>query len=95
MSDNTVIRKNPDIVTRVIAEETILLPVYRTSEEIDAIYTLNDSAAMVWDLIDGRRTVGDLKRLILQRCQTTPEDVDRELTELLKDFQGINAIVIG
>jgi hypothetical protein len=92
MRDNTVVRKHPDIVTRVIAEETILLPVVRSSEEINAIYTLNASAALVWQLIDGKRTVGDLKRVILQRCETTPDGVDQELAELLKDFKEIRVI---
>ncbi len=93
MSGKTVLRKNPEIVTRVIAEETILLPVYRTSEEIDSIYTLNSSAAMVWDLIDGKRTVRQLKEAVLKRCEATPEEVDRELDELLNDLRTIKAIV--
>ena len=41
MEKKTVIRKNPNMVTRVIADETVLLPIYKTSEEINCIYTLS------------------------------------------------------
>ncbi|GAG05978.1 unnamed protein product, partial [marine sediment metagenome] len=53
MQETVVLRKNPDMVTRVIDDETILLPIYKTSDEINCIYTLNKVASRVWELIDG------------------------------------------
>ncbi|MBN1794896.1 MAG: PqqD family protein [Candidatus Omnitrophica bacterium] len=92
MKDSTVFDKNPDIVSRTIEDETILLPVYRTSEEINCLYTLNESAAAVWDLIDGRRSLGEIKEAMLRQFEATPEEIDKEMGILLKDLTEIKAI---
>lgn len=92
MEDKVILRKNPDMVARVIDKETILLPVYKTSEEINCIYTLNRAASRVWEMIDGRKTLGKIKEQILKEFGSTPEEVDREIQRLLKDLREINAI---
>ena len=92
MPDTSVLRKNPDMVTRVIDEETILVPVYKTSDEINCIYTFNKCASRVWELIDGKKTVAEIKGQVLKEFDTTPEEADKEMRELLKDLEEIKAI---
>ena len=65
MQNTTILKKNKNMVTRKIADETILLPIYRTSKEINCIYTLNKPASIVWDMIDGKTTIGEIKDKVL------------------------------
>ncbi|MBU0694702.1 MAG: PqqD family protein [Candidatus Omnitrophica bacterium] len=65
MTGTIVYKKNKNMVTRKIADETILLPIYRTSKEINCIYTLNKPASIVWDMIDGKTTIGEIKDKVL------------------------------
>lgn len=92
MQDTTILRKNPDMVTRVIDNETILLPIYKTSEEINCIYTLNKVASRIWEMIDGKRTLAKIKNEVLKEFDTTPKGVDKEIQKLLKDLKEIKAI---
>jgi len=92
MQDSTVLKKNPDIVSRTIEDETILMPIYKTSDEINCIYTLNDVAARVWELIDGKKNLGKVKKILLQEFNTTEKELDKELTKLLKDLKEIKAV---
>ena len=92
MPDTVVLRKNPDMVTRVIDDETILVPVYKTSDEINCIYTFNKVASRVWELIDGKKTVTEIKKQVLKEFDTTPEDTDKEMRKLLKDLEEIKAV---
>lgn len=93
MQKTTVLRKNPNMVTRVIDDETILMPIYKTSDEINCIYTLNKVASRIWELIDGKRTSPDLKKQILNEFEATSEEVDKEMSSFLKDLKEIKAIV--
>lgn len=93
MNDKTVLKRNPDFVTRVIEDETILLPVCRTSEEINCIYTLNPSAAKAWNMFDGKRSVGQVRERIVREFETTPAEARTGLAGLLKDLAGIKALV--
>lgn len=88
MRDVKIFKKNPKIVVRKIEDETILMPLYSTSEEIDCIYTLNDAAARIWELIDGKRTLGKIKKIFLDEFDVTEE----ELADFLKDLEEIRAI---
>jgi len=92
MEKTKVLRKNPDMVTRVIDDETILLPVYKTSDEINCIYTLEKAASYVWDLIDGKRSLAAIKKRILEKFDATQEEVDKQMQKVLKDLKEINAI---
>jgi len=92
MKESVVLRKNKDMVARVIDDETILLPIYNTSSEINCIYTLNKVASNVWSLIDGKKTLGKIKKIVLEKFDTTPKEVDKEMTKLLKDLKEMKAI---
>jgi len=93
MSNNLVLKKNPDFVVRVIEDEMILIPIFKTSKEANYIYTLNKIGQGVWDLIDGRRDLTAIKKEIIKRFDTTPEEADKELASFLKDLKEIKAIV--
>lgn len=88
-----VLRKNPNMVTRVIEDETILLPIYKTSDEINCIYTLNKPASKVWEMINGKRTVSDIRKEILNKFDTTPKAADKQMRALLKELREIEGIV--
>lgn len=93
MQKKMVLRKNKNMVTRVIDDETILLPIYKTSEEIDCIYTLNKVASRIWEMIDSKRTLFEIKDRVLKEFDTTPLEADKEMQKLLKDLKEIKAIV--
>lgn len=92
MKDSIVLKKNPDIVTRVIDGETILMPIYRTSDEINCIYTLNKVASRVWEMIDGKKSYAKIKKEILGEFDATSKEVDKEMALLFKDLKEIKAI---
>lgn len=93
MKEEKVLKKNPDIVARVIDKETILVPMFKTSKQANFIYTLNPSACKFWDLIDGKRTLKEIREIILQKFDTTVKDVDKEMTGFLEDLKEIKAVV--
>jgi len=92
MQKTVALRKNPDMVSRVIDDETILLPLYKSSDEINCIYTLNKAASAVWNLIDGKKTLVEIKKQVLKKFDTTPKETDKEMQKFLKDLKEIKAV---
>lgn len=92
MTDKTVLKKSKNIVSRKIADETVLLPIYKSSEEINCIYTLNKAAAFLWDHIDGKNTLGKIKQLVIRNFDVAQEEADRRILAVIKEFQDIKAI---
>ena len=92
MKETMVLRKNQNMVTRVIDDETILLPIYKSSDEINCIYTLNNVASRVWEMFDGKRTLAEIKKQLLKEFDATSGEVDKKMQELLKDLKEIKAV---
>lgn len=92
MGKTAILRKNKNMVTRVIGNETVLLPVYKTSDEINCIYTLNKVASRVWEMIDGKQTLTAIKKKILKEFDTTSKEVDKKMEALLKELKEIKAV---
>jgi hypothetical protein len=93
MDDAKVLRKNKDMVHRMIGGETILLPVYKNSEEINCIYTLNSAAAWVWNNIDGKKTLGQIRRKAIFEFNDKPEEITSKMRTMVSELKEIKAIV--
>lgn len=92
IKDNVVLRKNSDIIARVIDDQVILIPIYKASDEINCIYTLNNVGSVLWELINGKRSVADIKKQALKDFDTTAKEVDKELGKFLKELIEIKAV---
>ncbi len=93
MAKMLVFKKNPDIVTRKIDKETILVPIYKTSKEMNCIYTLNPAASKVWELIDGKKSLNDIKDAISGKFDSSDVEIDKEIARLIKDLKDIKALI--
>lgn len=92
MDEKKVLRKNKDMVTRTIDDETVFIPIYKSSSDINCIYTLNKSASKVWEKVDGKRKLSEIKKEILKDFDASPEEVDKKMRKLLEDLKKIKAI---
>lgn len=90
-----VYKKSDSMVSRKIGNEFILVPIRQNAGDLDSIYTLNETAAYVWGLIDGRTNVAEIKEKIIERFEVNAEDAERDLTEHLKQLTTLKAIMEG
>ncbi|MDP8216445.1 MAG: PqqD family protein [Candidatus Kaelpia imicola] len=91
--DSQVLKKSKKFVVREIEGEVILLPLYKSSQDIKYLYTLNDVAARVWKLINGKKTLSEIKQILLKEFDTTRNELKKELSAFLKDLKEIEAII--
>jgi hypothetical protein len=80
-------RKDPSLVAREIAGGVILVPIRRHVGDLDSIYNLNKSAARAWELIDGQRSVAEIRDQIVAQFEVGPEEAQQDLIELLEQLE--------
>ena len=86
-------KKDPSMVSREIAGEAILVPIRQNVGDLESIYTLNETAARVWELIDGKNTVRDIRDAIVTEFAVDEDEAEDDLVELLCDLESITAIL--
>ena len=90
-----VYKKSDSIVSRKIADEFILVPIRQNVGDLESIYTLNETAARIWELIDGKTKVREIKERIVEEFEVTPEEAEKDLIEHLQQLEEIGAVVEG
>ena len=84
--------KDPLIISRLIDDEVILVPIRQNVGDLESIYTLNETAARFWELLDGQRTLADICDLVVTEYEVELEEAQSELVELIKQLEEFDAV---
>jgi len=88
-----VFKKSDAMVFRKIGDEYILVPVRQGVGDLESIYTLNETAARIWELLDGTAKGAEIRDKMSQEFDVTPEEAEKDLVHHLKELASIQAIV--
>lgn len=87
-----IYRKSRSIVSRKIGEEVILVPIRHDVGDLESIYTLNDVAARIWELIDGVRTTGEIGQLIAAEYDVSLVEAEEDIEGYIGQLEEIGAV---
>jgi len=81
-------RKSPNAAYRIYdGQATIVLP------ERAEVNVLNEIGSIVWERIDGTRTVQQIVDAVVEQCETSPEVARRDVIEFLQSLR-VHGMVI-
>jgi hypothetical protein len=86
-------QRDPDVVSRQIAGETILVPIRRNAADLESIYLLNETAASAWALMDGQRTLAEIRDAMVAQYDVSREEAGLDLAELVTRLESLGALV--
>lgn len=92
ISHERVYRKSPDIVSRNVVGEVILVPIRRRLADIDSLFALNEVAARIWGLIDGQRSLGAIRGRSWPSSDVAAAQADADLVTFFRQCHDIRAI---
>ena len=95
MDLEVVYLQDPSIVSRNIAGEMILVPIRYNVGDLESIYTLNETAARIWELLDGERTLVAIRDVIVAEFEVEADEAERDMLELVAQLEGIGAVQAG
>ena len=84
--------KDPNIASRKIADEYILVPIRHNVGDLENIYTLNEVGAFIWVLIDGKRQLKEIKERIVEEFEVSEEEAENDLIEFLLKLEKIGGV---
>ncbi len=78
MTLDSVLRKNPNAAYRLFdGQATIVLP------DRSEVNVLNELGSLVWERIDGARTVGQIVEAVLQEYEVEPQAAREDILEFI------------
>jgi hypothetical protein len=87
-----VYSKNPNFVFRKVAGESLLIPIRKQLNQVNSLYVLNETAAAIWDRIDGRSSLDDILNGVTGEFEVSVEQLRQDASTLIQDLLSIQAI---
>ena len=86
-------KRNENFVFRNIDNETILVPIKDNVGDMGFIYNLNEVGAFVWEHLDGRNRLLDIKDMISEEFEVSSQKAEEDLCEFIRQLKEIEAII--
>ncbi len=86
-------KRNENFVFRKIGDEMILVPIKDNVGDMGYIYNFNELAAFVWENLDGKDRLQDIKNSIVEEFEVSAQQAEEDLCEFVDDLKEIGAIV--
>src|SRR3990167_6390319 len=85
-------QKDQAVVSRKIADEVILVPIRKNVGDLESIYTLDEVGARIWELIDGKRKVKEIKDILISEFDAQEDMVISDIKDFISQLEGIGGI---
>jgi hypothetical protein len=89
---SAVFRKKDELVTRTIAGETLVVPVSGRLADLQRIFALEGTAGFIWERLDGRRSLGQIRDELQAGFAVAPGDVERDLLEFVGELAAAGLV---
>jgi hypothetical protein len=88
-----IYKKSGSVVSRKIANEFILIPIRQNVADLESIYTLNEVGGRIWELMDGKMTMRQIKKKIVEEFEVTAYEAEKDIAEYLQELEKIKAVI--
>lgn len=80
---SVVWHKNPDVIERMIEGEAVLLDL-----KSGVYYSLNETGTIVWCLLAGQVSTGELVQSIAEKYESGVEQIENAVMELMLELES-------
>lgn len=84
--------RNPKFIFRQVVDEMVLVPLHKDVGDMDAIYTLNEVGAFLWNRMERPITVPELKSAVMESFDAKPDEVATDLQQFLRAMEECGAV---
>ncbi len=84
---NSIYKPSEDIVAREVQGEFIIIPITSgIAESDDEIFSLNESGRVIWDKLDGKRSLKEIADILKSEFEGSVEEIERDCLGLSEEL---------
>ena len=80
------------VVSRVVAGETLIVPVRAKVGDLASIYSFNGTGSLIWKLLESPRTVQQLAAEVAQQYEVDPAQAERDVTDFVGEMKAVGLV---
>lgn len=95
MAGVKVFYRNPDVLSRAIGEETVLVPVRSNIVDVGCLFTVNDTGAFVWMQLEKPRTIEQISEALAEEFEVSIEQAREDVGRFVSQLAGEKCVLEG
>lgn len=91
---HTRVERSPNVVSRVVVGEAIVVPIRRGAADMDSIYTFNETGSLLWSLIEKGGTTEDLSARLQAEYGITAEQAADDAAKFVEELKEAGLVEV-
>ncbi len=92
MGKHETLVQSQSVVARVVAGETLIVPVRAKVGDLASIYSFNGTGTLIWKLLETPKTVAELATAIAQEYEVEREQAERDVVEFVGEMKAVGLV---
>jgi hypothetical protein len=80
------------VVSRIIAGETLIVPISKGVGDLASIYSLNQVATTIWDTISHPRSKSEIVQVIAREFEAESAQIERDVEAFLAEMESAGLV---
>jgi hypothetical protein len=90
--DEQLFTRSRSVVSRVVAGETLIVPVRGKVGDLASIYSFNGTGSLIWKLLDAPQSLADLIDAVGREYEVEQEQAQKDVTRFLNDMLSVGLV---
>jgi hypothetical protein len=87
--------RSDSVVSRVIAGETLIVPVRKGLGDLASIYSLNEVGSMIWEALQQQRNRDEIVELVKQEFEDDGDQIQHDVETFLAEMQSAGLVLLS
>lgn len=89
-----VLVRSESVVARVVAGETLIVPIRAKVGDLASIYSFNGTGTLIWKLLASPKTVAELAAAVAQEYQVESAQAERDVTNFVGEMKVVGLVEV-
>jgi len=89
-----IYQQHPDVVTREIANETLLVPISGRLADLERVFYLNAVGAFIWEQLNGERDLKVVLENLIDSYEVEKAEAEADVIRIFADLKN-EGLIIG
>ena len=86
--------RSESVVARVVAGETLIVPVRAKVGDLASIYSFNGTGTLIWRLLASPRTLAELSTAVAQEYDVDPAQAESDVTSFVIEMKAVGLVEV-
>ena len=94
-TEQQVFVRSQSVVSRLVAGETLIVPIRGRVGDLASIYSFNGTGSMIWQMLESPRTISDLIEAVAQQFDVERARAEQDVKRFVREMIAVCLVEVS